>query len=372
MLPAQFFLTEAARLSLGAVIGPRRTAVIALLLVASALSYETFYFCAFPVFLAQWWSGRARFPSRRAAIFFWLALAGAQGAAIGFNRAIAARNGGASKMFSVHWIDSWLHNLGSLPGTLAGTMEAHDLWWAAGAAVVLGGTLFHLRRNRTELLAGRALIPAASMGAAGLVCVMVVAAIYALVGYEFTAAGVMGRTLGGVTWAVSLAIFGVVGCIGAGAPTLARRVALAGCGWTVVVQTAALHQHQTEWAGSWAAQREVIARAPLAKIGRLPPGSAVLFIGPDRFGVVEIFAAPWDLTAAVWSREPLNRDRRPFQIPVTFYPATRFYDWRFRAGQLHQELPGFFKQSFAVQRLFVWDYAAATLVEVADGYTRLH
>lgn len=345
-----------------------RASLCALFLALSFLDYESFYLQWFvwPILIPVL-GGFTRRRLWEAATFACVGVA-VQLSAIGYNRWVAVLTQSNSKKTPANWAHLAQESVARLPEQLGPTVPNPPSWWL-GFAVALAalGLLAVALRTRTKLSgwmrAGRALIYF-PLAAALVVCS---ATVYALGGYAISAQGFMSRTTYGLNFALALGVFGLVQ-FGAAAHSAYIR------GATLTVALAAialLGYHQlralSDFAHVWHVQQEVIRAFPAAKLAGVPhEGTGVLYIGPSYYRNIVIFGATWDLTGAVNNRD--GDKRRPYTNLLWFYPATANYNWQWQEGKLTQELPGYWKQSNPLQRLYVWDYYRGTLEPAEEGF----
>jgi hypothetical protein len=367
-LPAQIFFTESAR-RMAARDGreSKQLLLSGALLLASYLSYETFYFQGILLGAFYWFHDRRGSGSRRYGVI--LTVCVVQTVSIAFNRFIAYFNPTKSKALASGWQSYFWESLRLLPSELLLSTASLGTAWtvlfevlvvtAIASAVVL---LFSSERRR---LFGSLGVITLSLGSIPVFC-----AIYAVAGYRIAFTGFTSRTLAGVSWAVAVLVYGLLSVI-----LLSRRRVIAVTGMAAallfaVVSGMAQQLHVAELAEVWQAERVILARAPVEQIRSLPKDrqTRILYIGPAYRGNLPIFGAEWELTGAVFSLPELREWQKPDQHPVDIHPATTLYDWSWDGAELVQELPGYWKRRFVTNALYIWSYDEGRLIRAEAGY----
>ncbi len=384
-MPAQILLTEAARR-----FGPPQRPTpanltkLALLLLASYLTYESFYFVYILLALYALFFHRDKFETKWQMAAFLSAVFGAQVVAVGINRLLAHLNPGGSKNFAASWRNLFLGSLWSLPRQLRSTIvQASDWWTYALCALAAAGLLLFVmalfqpacRRSAAGVF-GIFLVGAASL--------VVVTFLYSLAGYGYSVNGLEARTLHPASWAIAVMFFALVSTPflrdpgrseGTRSPLLLRSAVfflglsvVAAAGVLIFLNSVSQKAALADWASVWDQEKAILQNAPVDKFKSLPPDAHVLFIGPSYYHGLVIFGAEWDLTAAVFSLPQLSRGRSAYLGLTTIHTATELYTWKWDGQTLFQELPHYWTHTFPVRRFFVWDYDHRTLNEVQPGY----
>ena len=360
-LIAQIFFTEAARGVLSdKALAPTAAVRFGLLLLASFLSYETFYFEIFPV-LAYYGIFKigpgAKKESLRIVLFTALA---AQAAAIAWNRYGAGR-GGPAKSFSKDWILGFLSNLHWLPKILQESVGHAPVWWTLVAIFAAAG-LFLLRTARFQ----------SGLGLLGLssAAVLISAFVYALAGYGFKGLGTESRTMFSASWAFTIGFYALCLCAAIPGSHRVRVALLASAAGLIVLMAAAEWQQVRNWAEVWRQEQHILAVAPVEEIRECPTESAILFDGPSSYRDITIFDAPWDLTAAVFSLPALRNGRRPYQNLAWLYPVVN-YTFSWDGSMLVMTLPNRLEQRFPTKHLYLWRAGSPHLEALEPGYQRL-
>lgn len=368
-LLAQILFTEAARTL--AHRGPLTAKVVvrfALVLMASTLAYEAFYFQIFLVIgLWAFWPGVGRHGRRETFMLTSIACI-AQAIAISLNRYVAHLDPSSSKTLNVQWRSLLLANSVHFPAVLRASLSDYGSLWticvysllAIALCLVVMGMIRKSQRSLAKAVLLVLLLAVVSFG--------ISTTVYSLAGYGFTHAGIESRSLFPASLALSIALFGLLAC------SMVRANAVLKGGLVLpaigIVVTAAVAQHATlqDWAYVWQQERRIVAAAPVNEISRLPTGSSILYVGPSYYRNLVIFGASWDLTYAVFSRKPLSENRKPDQGVITIHPATDLYKWSWDGSYLTQDLPGYWTQKSPVAHLYVWDYTRSRLNGVGAGF----
>jgi hypothetical protein len=370
-LPAQIFFTEAARL-MAAREGRDRKRLFhsGALLLASYLTYETFYFQG--ILLAAFYWVRARRDSGPWRHRLILTVCIVQGASFALNRSVGYLNPSTSKKFAPLWRTyTWAalnFSQYSVPAELLRSAASLGTLWSVLFTVIL---LAAIASVVVLLLKSGALRLLGSLGAIALslLSIPVFCVIYALAGYQISFDGLMSRTLNGISWAVAVLLYGLLSVI-----LLSNRRAIAVPGAIaallfVVVSGMAQQLHVSEFATVWQEEKAILARAPIKEIKSLPKESQtnILYIGPSYHKDLPIFGAVWELTGAVFSLPELRGWQRPNQRSVHIHPAGT-YNWSWDGSALIQELPGYWKQEFAGKAFYVWEYDEGSLIQTQAGF----
>jgi hypothetical protein len=379
-MPAQILFTEAAR-RFGP---PQRFSVsnlakLGFLLLASYLTYESFYFVFILVAFFSLLFHRNKLETRRQTFTFLGVVFGSQLAAIVINRWLAHLNPAGSKSFAANWRGLFVGSLKTLPTQLNSTIVEADIWWiyalcvvAAASLLLLGIAFFKPPERRSASGAVSIFL----MGASALVGMTL---IYSLAGYFYSVRGVESRTLFGASWAITVMFFALVSTVLLAnnpahtairaAPFFLLKFSLIAAAFALIAlngvsQRAAL----ADWAYVWEHEQAILKQVPVEKIKALPPDSRILYIGPSYYNSLVIFGAYWDLTAAAFSLPELSRGRTAFQGLTTIHAATTLYHWRWDGQELFQELPPYWTMTFPASHLFIWDYDQRSMSEAAPGY----
>ncbi len=365
---AQIFFTEAARML--PLRGPLTTKValrFTFLLIASALSYEAFYFQIFPVIALCALSPLSGNRDKRTIIGLASLSCLAQAFQVVLNRYIARLNPASSKTFNPHWKSTFLSNLHALLGLKDGLREYGSLWFSlcllfaacATCLVVIG----FIRRTHRTLVCHITLIELMAITGLG-----ISALIYSVAGYGFTFAGMQARTLFSPSWSLTIGFFGLLVCFFVQGNVILRSGLVLSAVGIVLAMVAAQHAIVEEWAHVWLQERNVLAATPIAEIRQLPRDSAILYVGPSYYRDIVVFGASWDLTAAAFAMPGLSENRRPHQGLTTIYPATKLYKWDWDGSYLRQNCPGYWIQKYPAKHLYVWDYTKSHFYEVPPQF----
>jgi hypothetical protein len=367
-LLAQIFFTEAARmLVLRGPLTVKSAVRFALLLMASALSYEAFYFQIFLV-IGCWSLLPASGSHDKRKTFMLVSIACvAQVIPILLNRYVA-QNGSTSKSFNARWPLTLLSNIRHFPGILKASLLDYGSPAIILASLLLVcslclGVIGMIRKAQRSFF--KAVLVIVLLGVTSF-CIST--SIYSLAGYGFTYAGVESRTLFSASWSLSIVFFGSLACFFIRASTTLRSALALSAIAAVVITALAQHATLQDWAYIWRQEQTIVAAAPALEISRLPPESAILYVGPSYYRNIVIFGASWDLTYAVFARRPLSENRKPHKGIITIYPATELYQWRWDGSHLTQELPGYWTQKFPATHLYVWDYTKSRLGGTEPGF----
>lgn len=337
-LPAQIFFTESARL-MATKEGRegKRLLLSAALLLASYLSYETFYFQGILVAVFYWFRDGAGSGALRHKLV--LTVCAVQAVSVALNRVIAHFGLGVYKTFASGWQKYFYGAMRDLPGDLLGSTSPFGTVWtelfgiivvaAIASAIALslnsGGRRWARILSAITLslgivpgfciiytLAGQEItfdgvspqaltsmswigvIVLAAISSAvvlllnsegrrlaggfgvitlSLVSIPVFCMIYALAGYRISFSGLTSRTLNGISWAVAVLLYGLLSVI-----LLSKRRAIVIPGAIaallfVVVSGLAQQLHVSEFAAVWQAEKAILARAPVKQIESLPKDS---------------------------------------------------------------------------------------------------
>jgi hypothetical protein len=368
-LTAQLFFTEAARRPLPSrKLSSRHMVVLGLLLAASYLAYESFYFVFFVVAVFCLQFHRQMFQNRRAIYSFLGAVFGAQLLAIGFNRYIFRLNPSQSKKFAANWFSLFEGNLWNLPRNLHSTVHRFTSLWVAMICVLvvaaLATMLIKAATDKPRRLAARIL----GMFLVGASVLPICTLTYSLAGYSYSAQGIDGRTLLGVSFGVTLIFFSLISTLLLSRGALITIGLLAAALSIVYVDAVAQKAVVSDWAIVWRQEQQVLEHVPVAEIDSLPPDSRVLYIGPSHYHNVVVFGADWDITAAVFSVPGLSRGRKAFQGLTWIHSATMLHNWSWDGERLVADRPGNFTSFFPAKHLFVWNYDQGRVFEVEKGF----
>jgi hypothetical protein len=369
-LIAQILFTEAMGLMSHAMTQPRpaRLTWFAILLVASFLTYEAFYFQQFlALALTLVW---ARVRSVRSTIWIAGICVLVQVAVVAWNRGISLllMAPGQAKQLNPGWVEMARRNVAELPGLIEGSFAEHRrLCHLAILAVALSAFCWVMIASVSKT-ALRLRVRILLTIAIGVASIIVSALVYALAGYGFASVGVMSRTL--ITTSTALTVIVLAACAASlltGYWT-ARAANAAIMGFVIAALAMAQRSRVDEWRGSWQLQQEIVRAIPETDIERLADHSALLYVGPSMYNDhVVVFAAPWDITGAVMTR--MRQDHRRYPPGVTVYSAVDAR-WSWDGSTLTGTLPGSWVQTFAVRRLSVWDYARGVVYPVQPGFHR--
>lgn len=368
-LLAQILFTEAARmLMFPGPLSAKFAVRFGLLLMASALTYEAFYFQIFLV-IALWAISGVGGGHDKRKMFMFLSIACiAQATPILLNRYAAQIGANTSKTLSKQWQSILLLNIRHFPAVLEASLLDRRSLWAGSVVLLLAcavclavvGITSQRQRPLIKMILLIALLAVTSF------CIST--SIYSLAGYGFTYTGVESRTLFSASWSLSIAFFGLLACFFIRANVVLRGGLLLSAIGVVVLAAYAQHTTLQDWAHVWQQERTIVAAAPVAEISQLPPDSSILYIGPSYYKSIVIFGASWDLTHAVFARKPLSDKRKPHQGLITIYPATELYKWSWDGSYLIQNLPGYWTQTFPAAHLYVWEYAKSRIDGLKPGF----
>jgi len=375
-LVAQIFFTEACRILLTRKVATISSRVLfAVLLVASGLTYEAFYFQIFIILGFYAISFKSRFRWRYQLLPAFGLACSAQLIVILVNRYSARVNPAFSKHWNAEWFRTAESSLLGLPRILKPTI-AESFPFVCAACVVLTAACTALlavgmRRESSRPLALR--IVGIFLLGVGATCVSAVT--FALAGYSFQSDGVSSRTLFSASWGFTIVYFGLISCFAIKATMVSKMMVSKWClalsGAAVVVGMGYAQRYRVdEWAHAWHEQQKILAHVPASQIKELPRNSAVFFVGPGYYRGVPIFGAVHDITSAVFSLPPLAGARRPHNWRTPIYPATELYAWKWNGENITISQPGSWSFTYATptKHLYVWKYPEERLEEVSAGF----
>jgi len=288
--------------------------------------------------------------------------------AIGFNRYIFRLNPSQSKKFAANWFSLFEGNLWNLPRNLHSTVHRFTSLWVAMICVLvvaaLATMLIKAATDKPRRLAARIL----GMMLLGASVLPISTLTYSLAGYSYSAQGIDGRTLLGVSFGVTLIFFSLISTLLLSRGSLITIGLLAAALSIVYVDAVAQKAVVSDWAIVWRQEQQVLEHVPVAEIDSLPPDSRVLYIGPSHYHNVVVFGADWDITAAVFSVPGLSRGRKAFQGLTWIHSATMLHNWSWDGERLVADRPGNFTSFFPAKHLFVWNYDQGRVFEVEKGF----
>jgi hypothetical protein len=367
-LVAQILFTEAARRLLRHDQLTRRTiALYTVLLIACGLTYEAFYFQMFPLIglYAFCQLGPAKNP-RSIGMLLGASCVG-QLIPIAVNRYTASIGGAPAKRFSVDWLLGFLSNVHNLPRMLEASV-GNPAAWRLVLAVFGAAALTLLRTGFVQPSERRVARHITGLVAFTGVTLLISSLVYALAGYGLATFGVESRTMLAPSLSLTIALFALLCGVFIRGFRSAKAALVSSSAALIVVLAVAQHRQLQDWAESWQQEQAILAGAPVAEIGRCLPDSAILFVGPSMYRHIVIFNAEWDLTAAVFSLNPLNQGRPPYQRMTQVYPAQESYQWIWDGNVLRMELPGVWTRKFHASHLYVWRNGIPGLEQVATGF----
>ena len=368
VLPAQIFFTESARLmatSEGR--GVKRLFLAATLLLASYLTYETFYFQG--ILLAAFYCFRDRrsgWPRRLGLI---LIVCMVQATSIALNRWMKHAAPASGKAFNSAWQSLFWTNLRQLPKELLHSAGPLGTVLAILFGVIVVAAIASALTLRSHS-AGQRFYGGLSIIALGLASIPVLCLVYALASYAIAFTGLTSRTLSGISWAFAVLLYGLMCVI---FEARRRPIVVTGAVATllfVVLSGMAQQLHTLEFAALWRKEKTILQRVPVEQVRALPQDSEthILYIGPSYYGDIQIFGAVWELTGAVFSLPELREWQRPGQHTVHIHPATTLYNWSWDGAELTQDCPGYWKYRFAGKALYVWNYDENRIFQAEKGF----
>jgi hypothetical protein len=346
-----------------------RSIMCFLWLLASFLSYESLYlqWCVLPILLLVLF-GFSR-NNWRVALALSAAAGLAQSVAIGFNRWIALKSPSNSKATPENWRELAQDSFRNLPDQLHATMpDTRSFWQIWLVAVVAVAVLSVVLRSWSDrgqwMRAARSLV----LPFAGVLMIAITALVYALGAYAISTLGFASRTTYGLGLGLALIALGLLQ-YGLGSNHLwlrqaARALAMAAVAVMAFFQLKGL----ADFAHVWRVERDVISAFPIQQLrGVRPQEAAVLYVGPSYYRDIIIFGAAWDLTGAINNLPSRGPSRRAYADLLIFHPATGQYNWSWSGGKLVQELPDYWRQSYDVKHLYVWNYYTREFALAKDG-----
>jgi len=228
-----------------------------------------------------------------------------------------------------------------------------------GLFAVMGAIAIRQTRFLPRETALRLALAFAASGAA----MMIATLPFSAAGYAVTGLGVFSRTTMSVNlWcAVSLAVLGM----NAGAATPARWRMAAAFAMLIAAFATASAFRMGDWAASWRRQQEIVAAFPVSALEQMPADSVVAMDEPRSIGGVEVFAASWDISSAVYSRPDARtlfpQGKRPIIIPI-YESAPMIWDGK----ETLTVLPGWI---IPARALYLYTPATGTLIRQSQAVT---
>lgn len=366
---AQILFTELARLLL---VRKRLTIGVAALvttgIVGSSLFYEAFYLAILPVVLFYWMVGRGPAKSRRDLILLIGICCLAQAMAIAFNRYCAYIGFGPTKLFNHHWLRWTAGNLLAYPKALLNSFPEYRLPGLLLVLLIVVCTVW-LWNTKTNLESTRLFrVYLISLMAIAVAMVLVSNIIYSIAGYGIAPLGFGSRTFYAASLAFSIAFFALICSVFLPGARVAKLSLISTAAALILVLALAQQYRLAEWAGAWREELRILQSAPVDEIQNLPTQAAIFYAGPSDYHGVGIFGVEWDLTAAVASRTPLDKNRRPYQGLHSIYPATNRFEWSWDGATLSKMRSGKLMQTFPVRQLYLWRDGTSHLQPVAKGF----
>jgi hypothetical protein len=336
-----------------------------LLIVASYLTYEPFYFQFFVVgAFYVLFAGKAYRTRSSLAGIATLALA-SQLCAVLYNRLHAGTS--SAKSLASNWYAIFSQSLNNLLAQLRYAVgdfyKLYELWLLL-YLVLAAVTVWQSWRAERILPPFHRLLGLLLMGAAAVPPALLT---FALAGYGASTAGITARSYQGVSWAVAIVFLCLCSVVLSSRPSPVTPIVLVAVLAIVVLNCVAQQRVLKEWAFVWNEEKQVLSRAPAHIIEALPLDARILYIGPAYCRGMVIFGADWDISGAVNSLPPLARDRRHNERMHTIHSAGE-YNWTWDGKELTQVEPGYWTLKYPASSLFLWDFAHNQIVQASAGY----
>lgn len=182
------------------------------------------------------------------------------------------------------------------------------------AALIKGATKFD-QKNRKELLLSL------------LICWLGVAIgtlPYSLAGYMLKGLGVFSRTT--ITANIWLAILMCMAIIySRKMESKLTRLIVISSSLLILTFTITSGYQTTSWAESWKRQNQILKIFPVDHLAKMASGSVIILNEPNRIRGVEVFAASWDITSALY--ETIRPFAPPQRIPPSVIPIRENMTW---------------------------------------------
>jgi len=366
---AQILFTELARLLLAR---ERLTTGVAALvtagIVGSSLFYEAFYFAILPVAVCYWMAGRGPAKSRRDLTLLIGICCLAQATAIAFNRYCAYMGFGPTKNFNHNWLRWTVGNLLAYPKALLNSFVEYR-WLGLFLVILVVVCALWLWNTGNHLESGR-LFRTYLIGliAVSVAIMLISDALYSAASYGVASVGFGTRTFYVASFAFSIAFFSLICTVFLPGARAAKLSLISAAAALILVLALAQQYRLAEWARAWREELRILQSAPVDEIKSLPTDAAIFYAGPSEYHGVGIFGVEWDMTAAVASRSPLDKNRRPYQGLHSIYPATNRFEWSWDGKTLSKMRSGKLVRTFPVRQLYLWRDGTAHLQPVANGF----
>ena len=147
---------------------------------------------------------------------------------------------------------------------------------------------------------------------------------FSLAGYMLKGLGVFSRTT--ITSNIWLSIL-VCLCVvfSKEMPRKYARLVFIGHLFLIMVFMFASANQICNWARSWERQKKILREMPAADILKMPSGSVVILNEPSKINGIEVFAASWDITNAVY--QSIKPVMSPQTRPPEFLPIRDDMNW---------------------------------------------
>ncbi len=141
---------------------------------------------------------------------------------------------------------------------------------------------------------------------------------FSVAGYVIQGVGTFSRTTIGANIWICTGLALVVMAASKSAPDLPRIRAISRT--LVMVLGAASLWQMTGWVRSWDRQNQILSEFPYDFVKTMPKGGVLVLDEPPYINGVEVFAAPWDLSSAVYSSPEMvgyfGKAVKPLMVPL--------------------------------------------------------
>jgi hypothetical protein len=335
------------------------------LFAAGSLIYEAYWFSFLPLAALLRFGG---FQPRRHLLTLAASLSGIQFLLLAFNRTIAMLGIGVNKSFNPNWAFTILHS------GYRTVVDLYSIYGAIGfvALIVLIGSFAVIvipSFAKRKTLMGPALAIAAG--------ILLSLGLLAIAGYPLRLTGLFGRTAIVMSWWLAIALALVAATIADIEPGRRGCAIGAWVGIAAVLVVGVVHESM-DYATSWRQQQDILAGLPFAQLMTAPAGSLLIVEAPRRGDGVGTFNAPYDISSALWIRQPqlarhLAGNRAPGDMIAIPIPGAGYWRLRISPGHVEQsKCSDAYKKPYLVfdvptaPETLVWKYPGDTLEIISD------
>ncbi len=264
-----------------------------------------------------------------------------------YNR-IVAKYYKNSKILDDNWISKFFNSIINLPDILLQSLEEYKqpltilifIWFLLLLIATAKGLLGKNRNIKVTLQIWLTIL-------FFFISIILSIFIYSLAGYGIYSIGIPSRTTLGMSFSISIIIGLILKILNNIKYIPLKKLNIVIVSSIAVFMISATLLRTSAWAISWQLQKDILTSAPIEQIRNISDQAVIITILPYQYQRVFVFAAVWDINAAMNST---------YQIQKKFLPHYKGFTTIWDGKTIDQTISSYWQGKTKANEVYVWQY----------------